>query len=68
MLYFRSQARGMKYAFEAIHFITFVKALYSKPMAHRILHGQFVNPIGGDGNNYANDLKMGQGCTERNVW
>ena len=49
----------MKYAaFEAMRFITFVKALYSKCMAHRILHGQFVNPKGGDGNNYANDLRM----------
>lgn len=58
MLYFRSRSRGMKYAFEAMRFITFVKALYSERMAHRILHGQFVNPKGGHGNNYANDLKM----------
>lgn len=58
MLYFRSRSRGMKYAFEAMRFITFVKALYSEKMAHRILHGQFVNPKGGNGNNYANDLKM----------
>ena len=35
------------------------KALYSELMAHRVLHGQFVNPKGGNGNNnYANDLKM----------
>ena len=27
-------------------------------MAHRVLHGQFVNSKGGLGNNYANDLKM----------
>ena len=27
-------------------------------MSHRIIHGQFVNPKGGDGKNYANDLKM----------
>ena len=58
MLYFRSRSRGMKYAFEAMRFITFVKALYSERMAHRILHGQFVNAKGGHGNNYANDLKM----------
>lgn len=58
MLYFRSRTRGMKYAFESIRFITFVKGLYSERMAHRILHGQFVNAKGGKGNNYANDLKM----------
>ena len=58
MLYFRSRPRGMKYAFEAMRFITFVKALYSKKIAHRVLHGQFVNPKGGIGKNYANDLKM----------
>lgn len=58
MLYFRSRSRGMKYAFESMRFITFVKALYSERMAHRILHGQFVNAKGGHGNNYANDLKM----------
>lgn len=58
MLYFRSRSRGMKYAFESMRFITFVKALYSERMAHRILHGQFVNPKGGHGKNYANDLKM----------
>ena len=27
-------------------------------MAHRILHGRFVNAKGGKGNNYGNDLKM----------
>jgi len=48
----------MKYAFEAMRFISFVKALYSERMAHRILHGQFVNSKGGHGKNYANDLKM----------
>lgn len=58
MLYFRSRARGLKYAFEAMRFITFAKAIYSERMAHRILHGQFVNSKGGQGNNYANDLKM----------
>lgn len=58
MLYFRSRPRGMKYAFEAMRLITFVKALYSEKMAHRVLHGQFVNPKGGLGKNYANDLKM----------
>ena len=58
MLYFRSRPGGMKYAFEAMRFITFVKGLYSERMAHRILHGQFVNAKGGQGKNYANDLKM----------
>ena len=48
----------MKYAFEAMRFITFGKALYSERMAHRILHGQFVNAREGHVNNYANDLKM----------
>ena len=27
-------------------------------MAHRVIHGQFVNRKGGQGNNYANDLKQ----------
>lgn len=58
MLYFRSRARGAKYAYEAMRFITFVKALYTEKMAHRILHGQFVNEKGGAGNNCANDLRM----------
>ncbi|XP_078365968.1 uncharacterized protein LOC144650183 isoform X2 [Oculina patagonica] len=58
MLFFRSRSRGMKYAFEAMRFITFVQALYSERMAHRILHGQFINAKGGNGNNYSNDLKM----------
>ena len=58
ILYFRSRSRGMKYAFESMRFITFVKALYSERMAHRILHGQFVNAKGGHDNNYAEDLKM----------
>ncbi len=58
MLYFRSRSRGAKYAFEAMRFITFVKALYTEKMAHRILHGQFVNEKGGAGNNCANDLRM----------
>lgn len=58
MLYFRARPRSMKYAFEAMRFLTFTKALYSERMAHRVLHGQFVNPKGENGNNYANDLKM----------
>ena len=49
MLYFRCRPRGMKYAYEAMQFITNVKALYPKKTAHRILYGQFVNPRGGDG-------------------
>ena len=58
MLYFRSRKRGTKYAFEAMRLITYVKALYTEQMSHRIIHGQFVNVKGGKGNNYANDLKM----------
>ena len=58
MLYYRCRSRGMKYAFEAMRFITCVRALYTEKMSHRIIHGQFVNPKGGDGHNYANDLKM----------
>ena len=58
MLYFRCRPRGMEYAYEAMRFITCVKALYSEKTFHRISHGQFVNPRGGEGNNYANDLKM----------
>lgn len=48
----------MKYAFEAMRFLIFTKALYGECMAHRVLHGQFVNPKGGNGRIYANDLKM----------
>ena len=58
MLYFRCRPRVMKYAYEAMRFITCIKALYSEKTSHRILHGQFVNPRGGEGENYANDLKM----------
>ena len=56
MFYCSAQPRGMKYAFEAMHFITFV--IYSEHVAHHILHGQFVNPKGGEGNDLcgANDL------------
>ena len=65
MLYFRCRPRGMKYAYEAMRFITCVKALYSEKTSHRILHGQFVNPRGGEGKNYANDLKM-EHCIQDN--
>ncbi|CAB3987771.1 Hypothetical predicted protein [Paramuricea clavata] len=58
MLYFRCRSRGMKYAFEAMRFITMTKALYTARVAHRVIHGQFVNHKGGAGNNYANELKM----------
>ena len=58
MLVFRSRSRSMKYAFEAMRFVTMVKAMYSERMAHTVLHGQFVNRKGGSGNNNANDLKM----------
>ena len=34
MVYFRARPRGMKYAFQAMHFLTFTKALYSECMAH----------------------------------
>ena len=57
MLYFRSRPRGMKYAFEMMRLITSVKALYTPKVALRIIHGQFVNWKGGEGNNFANDLK-----------
>ena len=58
MLYFRSRPRGMKYAFEMMQFLTCVKALYTEKVAHKIIHGQFVNWRGGDGKNVANDLKQ----------
>ena len=65
LLYFRCRPRGMKYAYEAMRFITCIKALYSEKTAHRVLHGQFVNPRGGEGKNYANDLKM-EHCIQDN--
>lgn len=58
MLYYRCRPRGMKYAYEAMRFITCVKGLYTEKMAHRVLHGQFVNPKEAEGTNYPNDLKM----------
>ena len=58
MLYNRSRGRGTKYAFEAMRLITNCRALYTPKMAHRIIHGMFVNPKGGEGNNYPNDLKQ----------
>lgn len=58
MLYFRCRPKGMKYGFEAMRFITCVRALYTERLAHRVIHGQFVNSKGGAGRNYANDLKM----------
>ena len=58
MLYFRSRKNGMKYAHEAMRLITCVKGLYTEQMAHRVIHGQFVNVKGGAGNNCANDLRM----------
>ena len=58
MLYYRCRSRGMKYAFEAMRFITCVRALYTEKMSHRVIHGQFVNPKGGMGKKYPNDLKM----------
>ena len=41
-----------------MRFITCIKGLYTEKIAHRVLHGQFVNPKGGEGSSYANDLKM----------
>ena len=58
MLYFRSRQRGKKYAFEMMRFLTCVKALYTEKVAHRVIHGQFVNWRGGEGKNVANDLKQ----------
>ena len=58
MLYFRSRKRGIKYAFEAMRLLTCTKALFTEQMAHRIIHGQFINSRRGAGNNYSNDLKM----------
>lgn len=58
MLYFRSRPRGMKYAFEMMRFLTCVKALYTEKVAHKIIHGQFVNWRGGEGKNVADDLKQ----------
>jgi len=65
MLYFRCRPRGMKYGYEAMRFITCIKALYSEKTSHRILHGQFVNASGGEGKNYVNDLKM-EHCIQDN--
>ncbi len=58
VLYFRAGPRGMKYAFEAMWLITYVKALLTEKIAHRIIHGWFVNSRGGPGQNCANDLRM----------
>jgi hypothetical protein len=58
MLYARCSGRSKKYAFEAMRLITYCRALYTEKMAHRVIHGQFVNPSGGMGRNYANDLKQ----------
>ena len=58
LLFNRASKRGKKYAFEAMRLITNCRALYSEKMAHRIIHGMFVNPKGGEGKNYADDLKQ----------
>lgn len=58
LLFNRSRRRGKKYAFEAMRLITNCRALYTPKMAHRVIHGMFVNPKGGEGNNYSNDLKQ----------
>lgn len=41
-----------------MRFLTCTRALYTEKTAHRVIHGQFVNAKGGEGNNYPNDLKM----------
>ena len=51
MLYSRSRKRAKKYAFEAMRLITNCYALFSEKMAHRVIHGQFVNPKGRQGTN-----------------
>ena len=58
MLYARCSGRSKKYAFEAMCLLSYCKALFSEKMTHRAIHGQFVNPSGGKGKNYANDLKQ----------
>ena len=58
LLFFRSRRKGQKYAFEAMRFISHIKALYTEKMAHRAMHGRVVNYFGGDGQNVANDLKQ----------
>ena len=58
MLYARCSGRSKKYAFEAMRLLTYCRGLLTAKMAHRVIHGQFVNPSGGKGKNYANDLKQ----------
>lgn len=58
LLFNRAAKRGKKYAYEAMRLITNCHALYSEKKSHRIINGMFVNPSGGEGNNYANDLKQ----------
>ena len=53
MLYFRARKRGMKYAFEAMRLLTFVKALLTERQAHRVIYGQFVNTKGGLGKKHS---------------
>ena len=38
MLYFRCGSRSMKYGYEAMRFLTCVKALYTEKVVHRVLH------------------------------
>ena len=38
--------------------LTYRRALFTPKMAHRVIHGQLVNPSGGIGKNYGNDLKQ----------
>ena len=58
LLYFRARKRGQKYAYEAMRFLSHVKALFSEKMAHRATHGRVLNHLGGTGRNVANDLKQ----------
>ena len=41
-----------------MHLLTYCRGLLTAKMAHRVIHGQFVNPSGGKGKNYAKNLKQ----------
>ena len=59
LLFSRSRKKGQKYAFEAMRFISHIKALmYTEKMAHRAIHVRVVNYLGGEGKNVANDFKQ----------
>ena len=58
VLYVRCSGRSKKYTFEAMCLLMYCRALFTAKMACRVIYGQFVNPSGGIGKNYANDLKQ----------